>query len=580
MSIATPAITSFTSGEISPRLAGRVDVAKYFAGCRKLENFHVHPHGGVTRRSGMRFVMEAASQSDESRLISFEFSVDQTYILEFSPLKMRVFHDQGAVLNEEGAIYERETPYTAEDIQGLRFCQSLDVLVLVCPGHTPQRLTRTDHDNWTLTAISGAPTDGGNNAIACCFYQDRLWLALPNGAIHFSKIGDYWNFTQPALTEEPAADEAGEVTIRSGQGNRIEFLQPKDKLYVGTRGGTWTIYGIDDTITPDGVRAQQASTVGAGPSAPLLVQDSALYVQRSGRQVMEMAYYYQTDNYPSRDMTIFAEHISRSGLKEMAYCAAPDSIVYALRNDGVLLACTFMREQDVVAWSRIITNGKVESIASIHNDSIGRDELWAVVAREVNGVTKRFVEYLEAEFNSAKDETVEDSFFLDAAVTFDLAEKTTYLDELEHLAGAEVDILVDGAVVPSQTVKEDGTLELKNGGKKIHVGFGYASVLEPMPLEVGSQRGTAQTKSKFINKISVRFYNTVGGKVGLSPEKLDTIFSRTSQMAVGKAVPITSGDKEIVSPSGWNKDGCIHIRQDQPLPMTVLMIVPTQVLNT
>ena len=53
MSLVPIIITNFTSGELSPRLAGRVDVSKYFNGCQALENFLVQPHGGVTRRSGM-----------------------------------------------------------------------------------------------------------------------------------------------------------------------------------------------------------------------------------------------------------------------------------------------------------------------------------------------------------------------------------------------------------------------------------------------------------------------------------------------------------------------------------------------
>ncbi|MDC0335340.1 hypothetical protein OAN24_00375 [Pseudodesulfovibrio sp.] len=59
-------MTNFTSGEMSPRLEGRTDLSKYYNGCRVLENFRIHPHGGITRRSGFRFVAEAMSRTSLS----------------------------------------------------------------------------------------------------------------------------------------------------------------------------------------------------------------------------------------------------------------------------------------------------------------------------------------------------------------------------------------------------------------------------------------------------------------------------------------------------------------------------------
>ena len=72
--------TSFATGEISPSLYGRPDLAKYSAGLARCENFIIHPHGGVSKRPGMRFVAKAKGRC---RLVEFEYSIDQTYVLEF-----------------------------------------------------------------------------------------------------------------------------------------------------------------------------------------------------------------------------------------------------------------------------------------------------------------------------------------------------------------------------------------------------------------------------------------------------------------------------------------------------------------
>ena len=99
MAKASPAFHNFTAGELSPRLEGRTDVSKYFNGCSTLNNFVVHPHGGASRRSGTIFVAEVKDSSKQTRLIPFEFSVTQNYILEFGDQYFRIIKDGGQVVS-------------------------------------------------------------------------------------------------------------------------------------------------------------------------------------------------------------------------------------------------------------------------------------------------------------------------------------------------------------------------------------------------------------------------------------------------------------------------------------------------
>ena len=100
----TLALTSFVSGEFSPKMDGRTDFEKYSSGAKTLENFLVHPQGAATRRVGTQFIAEVKSSAAKTRLIPFEFSTTQTYMLEFSNLKMRVYKDSGAVLEGDKTI--------------------------------------------------------------------------------------------------------------------------------------------------------------------------------------------------------------------------------------------------------------------------------------------------------------------------------------------------------------------------------------------------------------------------------------------------------------------------------------------
>jgi len=88
---------SFTAGELSPRLRGRTDLSKYYNGCRELNNFIITPHGGIRRRPGTKFLQEIKNSVNNGRLIPFEFSVDQSYIIELGDNVARFYRNKGII---------------------------------------------------------------------------------------------------------------------------------------------------------------------------------------------------------------------------------------------------------------------------------------------------------------------------------------------------------------------------------------------------------------------------------------------------------------------------------------------------
>ena len=91
--------TSFTGGELSDQLDGRIDLEKYKVGCKTVENMIVYPHGTAARRPGTKFIAEARRGTNVTahRLIPFEFSTTQTYILEFGDEYVRFYKDNGII---------------------------------------------------------------------------------------------------------------------------------------------------------------------------------------------------------------------------------------------------------------------------------------------------------------------------------------------------------------------------------------------------------------------------------------------------------------------------------------------------
>jgi hypothetical protein len=115
---------------------------------------------------------------------------------------------------------------------------------------------------------------------------------------------------------------------------------------------------------------------------------------------------------------------------------------------------------------------------------------------------------------------------------------------------------------------------LDTAASVVIAGLPYTSILEPMDLETKENDGTSQGKRKKIHSAIIRFYKTLGAKIGSSTGNLDIIPFRTPSDPMGSAPPLFTGDKVIPFPGGWDRHGYIRITQEQPLPLTVLAIIP------
>lgn len=153
MAKVTPIQTNFAGGEISPKLQGRVDLQKYAASCKLIQNYICFPHGGVTKRSGTRHVAECKNSTSTKRLIPFVFSTTQAYMLEFGDDYIRFYRNEGQIYSSGSTPYELASPYGQEYLDGLSFTQSADILYLTHPSFSPRKLTRTAHNAWTITEL-------------------------------------------------------------------------------------------------------------------------------------------------------------------------------------------------------------------------------------------------------------------------------------------------------------------------------------------------------------------------------------------------------------------------------------------
>lgn len=142
--------TNFTAGEISPLLYGRVDVARYQNGAKRMRNALPQIYGGAARRPGTIFVREVKDSTKATRLIPFVWSATVAYILEAGDLYLRFFKDN-AVL---GAPYEVVTPYTSAQIFAVDYTHGEDTMFLFHEAVAPYKLVRIADTSWTLGAAA------------------------------------------------------------------------------------------------------------------------------------------------------------------------------------------------------------------------------------------------------------------------------------------------------------------------------------------------------------------------------------------------------------------------------------------
>lgn len=673
--------SNFNGGELSPLLYGRPEIDKYSIGLKTCLNFVPMVQGPVNRRPGTGFVVEVKDSSAFTRIIRFEFNVEQAYVLEFGNLYVRFMKDHGQIV--DGTPVELTTTYTTAQLSAIRFVQSTDTLYLVHPDHPVRKIERLSDISWTITdlvfrdgpyiptnstattltlsgttgsvtvtasAVTGINNDTGfqptdvNRIIrwkdpagkwtwlqitavgsttsatativgpdasagtatinwrlglwsgttgypaAIGFHQDRLFLG---GSRDYpqrndgSVVNDFENFRPTEVDGTVVDDNAVTRDLSADSVNAVLWYDEDDKgLLVGTAGGIWVIRPNDNggRITPSNIDAKRSRKYASAPIQPVRVGGALLFVQKALRKVRELFYMFEDDGFKAPDMTLIAEHITKSGITDVAYQAEPQSIAWFCLTDGTLLSLTYEKDQAVIGWARHTLGGYsdaaqetapvVESIAVIPNPDGDADELYMVVKRYINGGVKRYVEYMKPFWTSIC--TCDIAFFVDSGLAYSGAATST-LSGLDHLEGQTVSILSEGAVHPDQVVSS-GSVSLDSETTQAVVGLGYRSEIETLRPEAGARDGTAQGKLARFHRVIFRLLNSSGGKYGPDTDHLDPVVLRAGGDPMDAAVPYFTGDIEQEWDSDYDSDNHIHFRQDQPLP-TLLQAIMVQMVT-
>lgn len=465
----------------------------------------------------------------------------------------------------EGTLYECRASFQSESYETWGVVR-IDTVVSATEvsGTVLEELSALESDTWNFGAwnsYNGYPalvqfTDGDRLIFAKTKAEpNRVWL---------SKVGDYNNFTA-----DTQSDSSILLTLRIGNGNgavtgnAISFLANRKGVIVGSAAEIGRLVPMDEQtpLAPDNKRYIGETNPGAAGFPPIQINDVLVFVRRGGENLLELSYNYATDGYVAPDMTVLRPEILREGggVKQLAFVELPFPVIYCLRHDGVLATFTYNRTENVTAWARQVTEGKILSITVLQDES-GYDETYVAV--------ERFGKVFLEKFDRRNDDTANSCVWTDCASVFaDVSDCT-----LSRFAGKTVTVKADG-VSREYVVPESGEIDFGKSVRYAEVGLPYVPKIETLPFEMVNGAESSLTSKKRITKVSFKFRNTLGGVVSSSdhPEK-ELIFREMQDIANGP-MRVRSGSYELNLPDRWTFEKFVTIRQPYPYPMTVLAMV-------
>lgn len=443
---------------------------------------------------------------------------------------------------------------------------SITSVSILNPGraYTAPVVTITDAGGGT-GAVFGAPViSSGDFPGAVTYYEQRRafggTLNKPQN-LWLTRSGTESNMSYSIPTRD---SDAINFRVVAREANTVRHLVPLNSLLALTSSAEWRVGAINtDALTPTSVSVKPQSYIGANNVQPVVVNNNLIYAAARGGHIRELAFNNDAGGYLTGDMSLRAPHLFDGlDIVDMALAKAPSPVIWMVSSDGRLVAVTYVPEQQIGAWHQHDTPGAFESVAAVAEGD--EDAVYVVARRTINGQSVRYIERL----HSRRFVAQRDAFFVDSGLTYDGAETST-ITGLAHLENQRVSILADGAVHPPRVVT-GGTITLDNPASVVHVGLPIIGDLESLPMAFEVQ-GYGQGRTKNVNKMFIRVFNSGGIKAGPDYSKLVEAKQRTVE-PYGSPPLLKTKEIEIVVTPSWDDSGRMCIRQEDPLPLTVLSI--------
>lgn len=422
-------------------------------------------------------------------------------------------------------------------------------------------------ENWRESKYSDYR--GWPNSVA--LFEGRLWWG-GNDQIAGSYSDEFTNFD----TEEEGDAAPIIRSIATGPVNKVQWMLGLARLVIGTSGAESIARSssFDEPMTATNFSIKDASTLGSADIQAVKVDRSGVFVQRSKNRSYVLSYSVEANDYTSKEITRYNPTILSPKVSIMAVQRQPDTRVWYAMEDGTAAVLVYEPDEDVLSWCLFETDGFIEDITTLPN--VESDDVFMIVRRTINGVTKRYRERLAYDTEARGGPL---NLIADSHKVFDLV-ASNIVTGLSHIEGKQVVVwaaeapLLDANGDPAFFTVVAGAIVLPTivTGKVI-VGLYYEGLWKSTKLAYAAQTGTAMSQKKTILGVAPILYSTHNKAVLFGQDflRMDPLPQVIKGEDVGFSAMLTDYDyDEFALPGHWSNDSRLCLKMRAPMPAVVL----------
>ena len=384
----------------------------------------------------------------------------------------------------------------------------------------------------------------------CTFHEGRLYFGGSKSrpsTVWGSKVAQFFDFNPDQVYD----DDAVEATLDTNSLNTITDIISGRDLQVFTTGGEFYVpqSGLDP-ITPTNFFVKTVSRNGSREGMRVqTLQSGTIYVQRQGKALNEFLYSDTTLSYVSTSISLLSSHLINSpielALRKATSTEETDALLM-LNGDGTIANYSILRQQNVVAPSKLTTDGLFKDVG------VDIEDIYVVVKRTFNSVDKYYVEVFDT------------TTFTDCCFTGGVA---TTISSLPHI-GKTLNVIADGSVLSDEVVSGGGSITMDRASTTSYeVGLPFNVTIKTLPIEPRMAVGVRIGFVKRIIEVNALLYETQHLLVN---DNLVPIRSFDTVGILDAAIPEFTGTKTVGGIAGYSDDAQITISQNLPLKLTLL----------
>lgn len=414
----------------------------------------------------------------------------------------------------------------------------------------------------------------------------------------FFRVNRYWATRQPTTSDflaTPDPDSSFGGALSSPDGSLVEIMWTSASAIVvlGAADMEWMLRApsSNDVLQAKTVDPIPDSQEGSKAQVAVKVDRGVTFFGRNGRSLHYLTFNALTQQLDPEEISAYARHIFCAPAVASAWQKRPHKVLWLVLADGSLVGCTIMRAQKILAFHRHpMVNAFVEDVASIPAIDDGRDDVYLIVRRTINGKVRRYVELLQP-FFVPRDPvlpTAEGAWFVDCGLKYTGAPVTT-VSGLSHLEGQTVAVHADGAMQRSKIVT-GGEITLDAEASEVVVGLPQTWRVRDLPRALQIPGGTSRGKRQRANTVIVDVLNAAGGAGRLTYPLRDernapfddTPFDDLTETGMddyGEAVELFTGRTEMKITGNSALDVVTELVGADAMPFTLRAIVPDLIVE-